>query len=153
MLLGKGKLQLLEVTAHNWREVAGLSVDEAQLTYIESNAFSLAESMYEPQWISVAMYDEETLVGYAMHGTDLTTGNIWLDRLMIDAHFQGKGYAKAFIPMLIDRMIQLYGCTRIYLSIHHDNCAAQKLYEKFGFEVNGEEDCGETVMVLDIPMQ
>ncbi|WP_313799556.1 GNAT family N-acetyltransferase [Cytobacillus sp.] len=134
-------LHIREVTADNWRLVAGLSVSEQQTQFIESNAYSLAESKFENKGISVGLYDGEVLVGYAMYGwPSNVTQSAWLDRFMIDRRYQGKGYAKQFLPLLIQHIQQQYDCQKIYLSLHPDNKAAQRLYESFGFNLNGEVD-------------
>lgn len=46
-------LHIREVTIENWRSVASLSVSEQQNQFIESNAFSLVESQFEENGISV----------------------------------------------------------------------------------------------------
>ncbi|AXI00150.1 GNAT family N-acetyltransferase [Sporosarcina sp. PTS2304] len=147
-------LHACEVTNENWQEVAYLSVHESQKNFIESNSFSLAQSKFEPEWKSVGLYDGEELVGYAMHGRDKTSGKVWLDRFMIDQHFQGKGYASRFLGLLLSKMETIYQCETIYLSIYPDNTKAQTLYEKFGFRLNGEiDDLGEfpcLIMELDL---
>ncbi|MEC2077187.1 GNAT family N-acetyltransferase [Metabacillus fastidiosus] len=145
-------LHIREVTAENWRSIAALSVSEQQKQFIESNAFSLAESQFEENGISVGLYDKETLVGYAMYGwSSSSTQSAWLDRFMIDCQFQGKGYAKQFIPLLIQRIQQQYSCKKIYLSLHPNNKLAQNLYESFGFYLNGEMD--DTGPVFGIIME
>lgn len=147
-------LHACEVTNENWQEVAYLSVHENQKNFIESNSFSLAQSQFEPEWKSVGLYDGEELVGYAMHGRETDSGNVWLDRFMIDQHHQGKGYASRFLKLLLTRMEEKYRCEKIYLSIYPGNTAAQHLYEKFGFRLNGKiDDLGEfpcLVMELDL---
>ncbi|RHW32307.1 GNAT family N-acetyltransferase [Oceanobacillus profundus] len=148
-------LHIREVTTENWRSVAALSVSEQQNQFIESNAFSLAESQFEKNGISFGLYDVETLVGYAMYGWySYSTESAWLDRFMIDYRFQGNGYAKRFLPLLIQHITSRYGCRKIYLSLHPDNKPAQNLYESFGFCLNGEiDDSGPVfgvVMQLDM---
>ncbi len=134
-------LHISEVTANNWRSVAELSVAEQQSQFIESNAYSLAESQFEKKWKSVGLYDDETLVGYAMYGwPSSSTKSAWLDRFMIDYRYQGKGYAKRFMPLLIQQIHQQYSCEKIFLSLHPENKLAQNLYESFGFFLNGEVD-------------
>ena len=134
-------LHIREVTANNWRSVADLSVSEHQSQFIESNAYSLAESQFEKKWISVGLYNDETLVGYAMYGwPSSSTQSAWLDRFMIDYRYQGKGYAKRFMPLLIQQIYQQYLCKTIFLSLHPDNKLAQNLYESYGFFLNGEVD-------------
>ncbi|MED3574235.1 GNAT family N-acetyltransferase [Cytobacillus praedii] len=134
-------LHIREVTTDNWRLVAGLSVSEQQTRFIESNAYSLAESKFENNGVSVGLYDGEILVGYAMYGwpSDVNR-SAWLDRFMIDFRYQGKGYAKQFLPLLLEHIQQKYACQKIYLSLHPDNKPAQKLYESFGFYLNGKVD-------------
>ncbi|CAM3974482.1 GNAT family N-acetyltransferase [Mesobacillus zeae] len=143
-------LHIREVTKDNWRSVVALSVSDLQHRFIESNAFSLAESQFEKNGTSVGLYDDESLVGYAMHGWHSQINqSAWLDRFMIDYRFQGSGYAKRFLPMLIQEIQQQYSCRKIYLSLHPENVQAQKLYESFGFRLNGEiDDSGPVVGVV-----
>lgn len=66
--------------------------------------------------------------------------SVWLDRFMIDYNFQGNGYAKQFLRLLITYLQQEYQCKKIYLSLHPDNNLAMKLYESFGFHLTGDID-------------
>ncbi|CAM3831931.1 GNAT family N-acetyltransferase [Bacillus paramycoides] len=143
-------LHICEVTANNWRSVAALSVTKEQQQFIESNAFSLAESLYEENGTSVGLYNEETLVGYALYGWYWKKNeSVWLDRFMIDQQFQGKGYAKRFLRLLIQFLQQKFECKIIYLSLHPDNKLAMGLYESFGFRLNGDiDDEGPVVGVV-----
>ncbi|MFJ7736358.1 GNAT family N-acetyltransferase [Lysinibacillus sp. NPDC097287] len=143
-------LHFCEVTPNNWRAVAALEVAQDQQEFIESNAFSLAESLYEGKGTSIGLYDGETLVGYAMYGWySEKEESVWLDRFMIDQKFQGKGYAKRFLVLLIEHFQQLYDCKKIYLSLHPDNKLAMKIYESFGFRLTGEiDDSGPVVGVV-----
>ncbi|PEZ03341.1 spermidine acetyltransferase [Bacillus sp. AFS018417] len=143
-------LHICEVTAHNWRSVAALNVAKEQQQFIESNVFSLAESLYEKNGTSVSLYDGETLVGYAMYGWySKKDRSVWLDRFMIDYNFQGNGYAKQFLRLLITYLQQKYQCKKIYLSLHPDNNLAMKLYESFGFHLTGDiDDEGPVVGVV-----
>ncbi|MWV42931.1 GNAT family N-acetyltransferase [Paenibacillus sp. HJL G12] len=134
-------LHIREITSENWRAAAALSVSEEQQHFIESNAFSMAECFYEKNAVSVGMYDNETLIGFAMYGwPDSQDQSTWLDRFMIDRRFQGKGYAKRFLLLVIRYIEQQYDCVKIYLSIHPENAHAQKLYESMGFHLNGRID-------------
>lgn len=143
-------LHICEVTAKNWRSVAALSVAKDQQQFIESNAFSLAESLYEGNGTSVGLYDGEILVGYAMYGWySEKYKSVWLDRFMIDQHYQGKGYAKRFLRLFIEFLQQQFTCKIIYLSLHPDNKHAMGLYESFGFRLNGDiDDEGPVVGVV-----
>ncbi|KLA29681.1 MULTISPECIES: GNAT family N-acetyltransferase [Bacillus cereus group] len=143
-------LHICEVTEKNWRSVAALNVAKDQQQFIESNAFSLAESLYEGNGTSVGLYDGETLVGYAMYGWYCEKRkSVWLDRFMIDEQYQGKGYAKRFLHLLIQFLQDKFECKTIYLSLHPDNKLAMGLYESFGFRLNGDiDDEGPVVGVV-----
>ncbi|PHA36651.1 GNAT family N-acetyltransferase [Bacillus wiedmannii] len=143
-------LHIREVTEKNWRSVAALNVAKNQQQFIESNSFSLAESLFEGNGTSVGLYDGETLVGYAMYGWYFEKRkSVWLDRFMIDEQYQGKGYAKRFLRILIQFLQDKYECKIIYLSLHPDNKLAMGLYESFGFRLNGDiDDDGPVVGVV-----
>ncbi|HBG4971261.1 TPA: GNAT family N-acetyltransferase [Clostridioides difficile] len=142
------KLNVRIADINNWRDLVGLSVDKSQLDYIESNALSIAESKFITAWVPVGIYDENSLIGFAMYGR-LEDDRVWLDRFMIDSKYQGKGYGKASLDFLVNHLKNKYNCDELYLSIFEDNKMAIKLYKDFGFEFNGELDYGgEKVMVL-----
>ncbi|WP_339320820.1 GNAT family N-acetyltransferase [Paenibacillus sp. FSL W8-0194] len=134
-------LHIREITKENWSDAAALSVSAEQQRFIESNAFSMAECLYEMNAVSVGLYDNDTMIGFAMYGwPDSKQRSAWLDRFMIDRNFQGKGYAKRFLLHMIRYIEQQYDCKTIYLSIHPDNEHAKSLYEAIGFRLNGEID-------------
>ena len=75
-------------------------------------------------------------------------GQLWLDRLLIDKKYQGKGYGKRVVLALLDRLRTEYSCDTIYLSVYETNSHAIHLYQQIGFHFNGEYDTnGEHVMV------
>ena len=75
-------------------------------------------------------------------------GRVWLDRLLIDAARQGRGYGRAAVASLLARLAEEYGPRDIYLSVVDGNTAAARLYEAFGFVFTEERDVhGEHVML------
>lgn len=142
-------IYLKEVNIENWRDVVSLSVAENQKNYIESNAFSLAESKFLKQWKPMAIYHNEELIGFSMYGYFKNEKRVWLDRFMIHSKYQGKGYGKEALKVIIKQIILEYKCKEIYLSLFENNAIAKKLYKKVGFIFNGEiDEGGELVMVL-----
>ena len=70
-----------------------------------------------------------------------------VDRLLIDAARQGRGYGRAAVASLLARLAEEYGPRDIYLSVVDGNTAAARLYEAFGFVFTEERDVhGEHVM-------
>lgn len=142
------------VTAKNRGAVERLALLPEQAGFIESPTECLREADASDFWRPVGIYDGTELVGFAMYGylPFLGEGQLWFDRLLIDKAFQGRGYAKAAIAALLERLRQEYPCRRVYLSVYGDNAAAIHLYRQAGFSFNGDYDTkGERVMVLDFP--
>lgn len=129
-----------------------LKVAEGQEGFIEDVAECLSEADRGESWRPVGIYDGDTLVGFAMYGffkEYKPAGRVWMDRLLIDAGYQGKGYGTEAMKLLISRLSKEYGCSEIYLSVVEGNETAARLYERFGFKYTGEKDThGEDVMVL-----
>ncbi|MEG0373894.1 MAG: GNAT family N-acetyltransferase [Enterococcus sp.] len=141
------------VDESNWREVVALSVSPNQHSFIESNDQSLLEAAYDSslQWHPLALYHERTIVGFAMIGAK--KGNeMWLDRFMIGAEFQGEGYGSLFLPILITHMKQQYQIARIYLSVHDENKKIIPYYQRFEFIDSQQYDPenGERILYLEI---
>ena len=66
-----------------------------------------------------------------------------------DRAYQGRGYGRAFLGLLLERLFAEYRCDSIYLSLFDDNRQALALYKSFGFVSTGERDTGgEAVMRL-----
>lgn len=58
----------------------------------------------------------------------LPFGRLWLDRFLIDARYQGKGYGRAALSLLIAHLTQAYPKQgKIYLSVVQGNVAAIRL--------------------------
>lgn len=51
---------------------------------------------------------------------------------------QGKGIAYKATKLILKKAFQEFGLRRVFLSVHADNYAAIKLYEKSGFKYEGE---------------
>ena len=145
------ELHFEPITEENRKEAEALSPAPGQENYIESVADCMREADARASWRPLGIYDGSTLVGFAMYGffqEYLPAGRVWLDRLLIDRHFQHRGYGQIAVSCLLNRIWKEYGCSKIYLSVYSDNTAAINLYRKLGFAFNGELDLkGEKVMV------
>lgn len=145
------QLHLEPITSKNRDQALSLHVAPGQETYVETVRQCLQEADKRRCWRPVGIYDQDALVGFAMYGffwEYLPWGRLWLDRLLIDRSCQGKGYGHAAFQALLERLTREYGQRKIYLSVIEGNDAAIALYQKFGFQFNGERDVHqEKVMV------
>ena len=73
--------------------------------------------------------------------------NLW--RFMIDRRYQGKGYGKAAMRLILDFIVtQPCGPAELcWLSYGPENTAAKALYAAFGFRETGEWDGDEVIAV------
>lgn len=153
-------IEIRKVIKENLNKALSLHVSESQKSYVESTKECLEDAIECKCYRPVGLYDNDTMVGFAMYGffpndgdkDDIVQtgedGRVWLDRYLIDERFQGKGFGNIMLKKLITLLINIYNCNKIYLSVYEDNKRAIHLYKKFGFQFNGELDInGEKVMV------
>lgn len=139
------------ITKESSAQAKGLSLAPGQEGFVESVSQCLEEASDRKDWRPVGIYHGTVLIGFAMYGyfwEYLPLGRVWLDRLLIDAKYQGKGYGRAAVEGLLQRLEQEYHCKKVFLSVYQNNQKAIQLYQSFGFAFNGEKDIhGEDVMV------
>ena len=140
-------VSLREITRDNWRECAKIRVEASQTHFVASNLFSMAQAKYEPECVPLAVYDDEQMVGFVMYRPeDHGLAKIFfIDRLMIGEGHQKKGYGRAAMILLIERLRSQAGYNAILISFVPGNDVAQKLYSDLGFQDTGEIDDGELV--------
>jgi len=143
---------LREITRDNWRECVKVKVEASQNQFVASNVFSLAQSKYEPECVPLAVYDDEQMVGFVMYRPeDHGLAKIWfIDRLLIGAEHQKKGYGRAAMQALIERLRSQKGYNAILISFVPENAVAEQLYRSLGFEDTGEIEDGEIVYRLGL---
>ncbi|WP_033543537.1 GNAT family N-acetyltransferase, partial [Planococcus sp. CAU13] len=129
-------IEFKEVDRHNFFNVIDLKVREEQKSFVATNLFSLAQAKAFPECVCLAIYYDDVLVGFTMYCLDADDKEYWIYRLMIDGKFQSKGYGKAAMEKLIDRIKEDKEHQMIYLSFEPENDLAKKLYEKLGFEAD-----------------
>lgn len=142
-------VELRPVTKNNFETIINLEVSQNQQQYVASNLFSIAESKIYPECIPLGIYDQDKAVGFLMYAFNAEDESYWVCRLMIDRYFQGQGYGKQALKVVIDEIKKRPTGDHIKLSIEPGNMSAQKIYESIGFQKTGEIIDGEEVMRLD----
>lgn len=141
-------LHLKEITSENWETCIQLQPTEDQEAFIASNLYSLAQSKFLPNFETLAVYKDETMVGFVMFGVDPDDFQYWIYRLMVDSSHQGKGYGIETMRQVIDRIKAKPDTTNIMVAYHPENKAAASLYQKLGFKVVGKASWGEIMSCL-----
>lgn len=133
-------LTIQKIQADNWRTFTSLKVAENQKHFIEPNEISMLESFYDTKhnWTCIGLYQLEQPVGFMMIGAENKKEQyLWLDRFMIDQHFQGSGLGKVLIQLAIDYIFTHYDVKEIVISIKPENYNAKRFYQKAGFKDTG----------------
>lgn len=150
MTTPKTTIELRDINQQNWQDCIALKVADDQSRFVASNLFSLVESCYENGLFPLAIYAGDEMVGFLMWGLEPqgSHNRYWIVRLMVGRAHQGKGYGRAAMRMIIDRLRADPGCRAIDVSFVPDNAAAEQLYASLGFERTGEIVADEVVMRL-----
>ncbi len=147
------QIRLKEIDASNWREALGLELNAGQEHFVAPNVYSLAEAYVRPElpvYRPLAVYNEDgQVVGFAMYTCDPASAERhYVQRLMIDRRFQGRGYGRAAMVELLKLIRENENCEEISLTVDPDNANAQGLYRSLGFEGTGEMLDGQEVFTL-----
>ncbi len=138
-------LTLRGITYDNFLEACFLQVREDQKNFIATNSFSLAQSKYQDECIPKAVYSGINMVGFLMYCVDRNDHEYWIYRLMIDQRYQGLGYGRKAMELILEQLMPLSEKKLIKISFEPENVVAKTLYENLGFRSTGFMDGGEIV--------
>jgi diamine N-acetyltransferase len=143
-----GAVELREVTGENVRAVCLLQVASEQRGFVAPNAVSFAEAMFEPKAWFRAVVADEVPVGFVMLSLDEAEPEYYLWRFMIDAAYQGRGYGREAMRLVIEHVRTLPRASELLVSWVPEEGGPEPFYRGLGFEPTGEIDDGEVVARL-----
>ncbi|MBM7660972.1 diamine N-acetyltransferase [Bacillus mesophilus] len=128
-------LTLKNINRENWEDAIALSVSEEQMGFMASNLYSIAEVQFLESFLAMGVYLEEEMIGFTMFGIDPDDGNYWIYRLMIDQRYQGNGYGKQAVELVVTKIkeINTSNVPLIMIGYHPSNNGAKITYKKAGF--------------------
>jgi len=150
-------LSLQEVTRENWRATLDLTVFPEQqrfiADYVPIAAIALAKAYIRPGglvWIPYAFYANGEMVGFTELAYEPESlGNYWIFHFFIDCHYQGRGYGKEAISLLLQFIRDHHPqCQALQLTVHPENDHARHLYTSAGFRPTGAVFSDEPVYWL-----
>lgn len=141
-------VRLEPLTADNWREAIALEIASDQWRYLDSESLLhfVAEGNFHPTYKTHAIYSDDMMVGIVSFGYEPADPSRWWIPLIVVAHeHQGKGYGRAAMLAVIDRIRQeAPECEHLGLAYKPDNLVAERLYLSLGFEpAAAPDDKGE----------
>lgn len=136
---------LISLDRFNWELYINISVSEAQKDFVPPILYSLAQANFE-QLTPMGINADNQPVGFVMYGI---FGKIaWINRLMIDEAFQGKGIGKEALRQLIAMLKKHPQCQEIRTSYAKNNINAALLFASMGFQEINHTLAEEIVAVL-----
>ncbi|KAA0546698.1 GNAT family N-acetyltransferase [Bacillus sp. BGMRC 2118] len=141
-----------EVNAHNFNSVINLKLADFQKDYIASNVYSIAESKVNSCYTPYSINLGKEVIGFVMTDYDPNLedqNKYWIPRFMIDARYQGKGYGKQGMQVILKGLFTNEDCSFVRLSTEPSNVAAIRFYESLGFVQTGEL-LEETEVILQL---
>jgi diamine N-acetyltransferase len=145
------KISLRKVSIDNWYQCTQLSVTEEQKKLFPAPiVYWIAESKYIEEYELLAIYCNEDIVGFIVYcSSPDKDGNYWIPALMVDAKFQGRGYAKEAMVQLIQLMKVKHKYNKIMIGHRQENRIAGRLYESLGFaRISDKLIDGEVIRLL-----
>jgi diamine N-acetyltransferase len=149
-------ITLREITSETVGAVTRLSVTPSQQGFVASNAVSLAEALFSDEAWYRAIYDGDELVGFVMLADETlrteppAEPNIGLWRLMIDQRYQGRGFGREAMRLVVDHVRSRPGVRYFYTSYVPGPGGPGPFYLGLGFEPNGEIEDGEVVVLYPL---
>jgi diamine N-acetyltransferase len=144
-------VSLRPITDDNLRAILRLKVAPEQEKFVAPNPVSLAQAHFNKYAWYRAIYAGETPVGFMMLYDDPVQPQYFLWRLMVDARYQGHGFAWRAVQQLIDYVRTRPGATELLVSHGQGEGSPAWFYSRLGFTYTGEEDDGELIMRLPLP--
>jgi diamine N-acetyltransferase len=141
-------IDLAAVTTDNWRDCADLEVNADQSSFVAPVTRYLCLCHYGGLWSPLAVRAGGAIVGFVMWAVDPDDDSGWIGGLVIGRQHQQRGYGRAAVLALLERLRREQGCTSAALSYAPDNAAARALYASLGFAETGEREGDEIVARL-----
>lgn len=151
--------EIRPVTIKNWQSLIKLKAREDQTAFVASNVYSIAQAQfgdeYEGHWdlYPFGIYDNgDVPVGFLMYGLNFNhpTQQAFIQRLMVDEMFQGKGYGRFAMQKMIEIFRADDRIREVGISYEPHNEGARKLYASVGFVETGEMVEEEVIAVLKL---
>ena len=145
-------INLREIIEDIFDDCINLEVTDKQNNYVASNLYSLAQAwLHDETARPFCIYKDDIMIGFVMLEYDEPEKECGIWRLMIDKKYQGKGYGKEAMRVILDYIKSNPIFEVIHLSTMPHNESAVKLVNSFGFSETGEiDEDGEITMILKL---
>ncbi|WP_332879176.1 GNAT family N-acetyltransferase [Massilia sp. S19_KUP03_FR1] len=135
------------VTVDNFEALMDMELPPDQAVNLASNAYSIAQAHYYPDWRPRAIYCDGAPAGFALYDVegDDEPGHYAIYRLMIDYPRQHQGIGRAAMLLLLAEIRACHNACRISICYKPGNVTAQRFYGSLGFTETGVDARAEMV--------
>lgn len=134
-------IELEELNVDNWLETMELSVSKEQKEVFPiPNIYWIGISRYEEKTTLYAIKNDEIIVGLIGIGYDEDGISGYINPLMVDEKYQGKGYSRDAMMLAIEKLKNDYKVPEIHIGHRKTNTVAGKLYESLSFIIVDEDE-------------
>jgi len=151
LLKGTGlEVTLQDITEDNFEDFMDMELPEHQRDLLASNAYSIAQSRFYPDYIPRAVYCDGAPAGFLLYARDAedVPGDYAIYRFMVDPARQGQGIGRRAMALLLGELRARADMRRITICYHTHNEKAKRFYAGFGFVETGIDERGEMVAEL-----
>lgn len=145
-----------EITSDNYSQVLNLKITPEQeaAKFVSPVVRSLADAwFYRDEGIAYpkAVYEDEDLVGFIMYELDTEEQQVFIWRFLIDQAFQGKGYGRQTIEVVMEMAKEQAQITKVVADYVDGNEPMKKILLDLGFEETGfDQEINEHIMVYQL---
>lgn len=145
-----------EITSDNYSQVLNLKITPEQeaAKFVSPVVRSLADAwFYRDEGIAYpkAVYEDEDLVGFIMYELDTEEQQVFIWRFLIDQAFQGKGYGRQTIEVVMEMAKEQAKITKVVADYVDGNEPMKKILLDLGFEETGfNKEINEHIMVYQL---
>ena len=139
---------LREIDGANVRAICDLAVAPDQESFVAPNAVSMAEYAVTTNAWTRAIYADDDPVGYVLLSDDDDRPRYYLWRFMVDQRYQGLGFGKRAMDLVIDYVRARPSAAGLFVSYVPGPGSPKVFYERLGFADTGHEEGGEVEAFL-----
>lgn len=145
-------VSLREITQETVIPIIRLSdtLSDAQKKMVAPNAVSIAQAHFDPHAWFRAVYADDVPVGFIMLYDSPEENEYFLWRFMIAGPYQGKGYGRKAIQLLMDYVRTRPGASHLLVSCGEGEGSPEGFYRRLGFDRNGKKYGDEVGMQLGL---
>ena len=146
------KVTLHDITEENFEDFMEMELPEHQRDLLASNAYSIAQSRFYPDYIPRGVYCDGKPAGFLLYDrrANDVPGDYAIYRFMVDHPQQGRGIGRRAMALLLEELRAKDDVRRITICYHTRNERAQAFYASFGFVETGIDESGEMVAELRV---